>query len=95
MKKVIEVAGLTKTYTREPVLKQLSFSVERGEIVALLGKNGAGKSTLLNILLQMTPKDDGKVEILGSKQLKTEKIGVMLQNDFSLEGVTVLSLIHI
>lgn len=95
MKKVIEVAGLTKTYTREPVLKQLSFSVERGEIVALLGKNGAGKSTLLNILLQMTPKDDGKVEILGSKQLKTEKIGVMLQNDFSLERVTVKEIIEL
>lgn len=95
MKKVIEVAGLTKTYTKEPVLKQLSFSVERGEIVALLGKNGAGKSTLLNILLQMTPKDSGKVEILGSKQLKTEKIGVMLQNDFSLERVTVKEIIEL
>lgn len=95
MKKVIEVAGLTKTYTKEPVLKQLSFSVERGEIVALLGKNGAGKSTLLNILLQMTPKDSGKVEILGSKQLKAEKIGIMLQNDFSLERVTVKEIIEL
>ena len=53
MKKVIEVAGLTKTYVQKPVLKQLNFSVDRGEIVALLGKNGAGKSTLLNVLLQM------------------------------------------
>lgn len=95
MKKVIEVAELTKTYVQEPVLKQLSFSVERGEIVALLGKNGAGKSTLLNILLQMTQKDSGKVEILGSKQLKTEKIGVMLQNDFSLERVTVKEVIEL
>lgn len=38
MKKVIEVAGLTKTYVQKPVLKQLNFSVDRGEIVALLGK---------------------------------------------------------
>lgn len=95
MKKVIEVAGLTKTYVQKPVLKQLNFSVDRGEIVALLGKNGAGKSTLLNILLQMIPKDSGKVEILGSKQLKTEKIGVMLQNDFSLERVTVKEVIKL
>ncbi|MEY8584205.1 MULTISPECIES: ABC transporter ATP-binding protein [Ligilactobacillus] len=95
MEKVIEVAGLTKTYVQKPVLKQLNFSVDRGEIVALLGKNGAGKSTLLNILLQMIPKDSGKVEILGSKQLKTEKIGVMLQNDFSLERVTVKEVIKL
>lgn len=95
MKKVIEVAGLTKTYVQKPVLKQLNFSVDRGEIVALLGKNGVGKSTLLNILLQTIPKDSGKVEILGSKQLKTEKIGVMLQNDFSLERVTVKEVIKL
>lgn len=95
MEKVVEVAGLTKTYVQKPVLKQLNFSVDRGEIVALLGKNGAGKSTLLNILLQMIPKDSGKVEILGSKQLKTEKIGVMLQNDFSLERVTVKEVIKL
>lgn len=95
MKKVIEVAGLTKTYVQKPVLKQLNFSVDRGEIVALLGKNGAGKSTLLNVLLQMITKDSGKVKILGSKHLKTEKIGVMLQNDFSLERVTVKEVIKL
>lgn len=95
MKKVIEVAGLNKTYAKKQVLKQLSFSVDRGEIVALLGKNGAGKSTLLNVLLQMITKDSGKIEILGSKHLKTEKIGVMLQNDFSLERVTVKEIIEL
>lgn len=60
-----------------------------------MGKNGAGKSTLLNVLLQMITKDSGKVKILGSKHLKTEKIGVMLQNDFSLERVTVKEVIKL
>lgn len=95
MKKVIEVVGLNKTYAKKQVLKQLSFSIDQGEIVALLGKNGAGKSTLLNVLLQMITKDSGKVKILGSKHLKTEKIGVMLQNDFSLERVTVKEIIEL
>lgn len=46
-------------------LKELSFSIEQGERIAILGKNGAGKSTLLKILSRITPPTKGRVMIQG------------------------------
>lgn len=48
-----------------PALKDISFRVEKGEIVGLIGPNGAGKTTLLRILLGFLNADSGRVTILG------------------------------
>ena len=47
-------------------LKSLSFSVEKGETLAIIGKNGAGKSTLLKLLAQVVPPTNGKLKITGN-----------------------------
>lgn len=95
MKRVVSVKNVAKAYDNKFVLKQVGFEIKKGELVALLGKNGAGKSTLLNVLLQLTPKDQGEIEILGEKSLKTEALGVMFQEDFVLERVTVKEIIEL
>ena len=91
MKTVIKVKNVQKTYDKRVILKQVDLEIKKGEIVALLGRNGAGKSTLLNVLLQLVSKDQGEIEILGEKRLKTEAIGVMLQNELTLNfGVAII-----
>jgi lipoprotein-releasing system ATP-binding protein len=63
----IEVAGLTKSYpvgqTKLTVLKGLDVSVERGEMVAVIGASGVGKSTLLHVLGGLDSVDAGTVRI--------------------------------
>lgn len=85
MSPVIWVQDLFKAYVKEkPVLKGISFTVERGEIFGFLGPNGAGKTTTIEILEGYLPADSGTVEVLGmnpftaGNRLKT-RIGLMLQ----------------
>ncbi len=59
------VSDLVAGYTRLPVLKGVSATLSRGEIVALMGRNGAGKSTLLKTLVGMRAPDTGTVEVGG------------------------------
>ena len=53
MSKVIEVKKLNKSYGSTKVLDNLSFEVEKGEILGLLGPNGSGKTTTINSILSL------------------------------------------
>lgn len=65
MTAMIEIRGLSKIYSLQPVLRKLDLTVERGEFVALLGPNGSGKSTLLRHLAGLTPPTAGTITIGG------------------------------
>ncbi len=62
---VMEVSGLTKGFGPEPLFTDLSFSVFRGERVALIGSNGTGKTTLMKIINGLLPPDAGSI-VLGT-----------------------------
>jgi len=62
--KVKAAAGLAKNEDFW-ALKDVSFSVEKGEVIGIIGHNGAGKSTLLKILSQITPPTTGEINING------------------------------
>jgi len=57
---VIEMSGITKNFPGVKALDNISFSLEKGEVRALVGKNGAGKSTLIKIITGVYSADSGK-----------------------------------
>jgi ATP-binding cassette subfamily B protein len=76
----------------EKNIESLSFSLERGQTLGILGGTGSGKSTILNLLLRMYDPDEGQILIDG-QDIKTipaealrEKFGVVFQNDFVTGG---------
>ena len=61
----IEVRHLKKSYKKVAVLQDVSFTVKKGTVFALLGANGAGKTTTINILTTLLNKDSGTVTVNG------------------------------
>ena len=92
MSNIVEAKNVNMSfYTLEgelEVIKDLSFSLEEGKILALLGPSGCGKSTLLNILSNLLKPTSGHVNING-------KIGYMFQRDNLLEWRTIFDNITI
>lgn len=84
METTIQISGLSKSYTGNKVIGNLSLSVAAGEVYGLLGANGAGKSTTIECILGTREADSGMVRILGldpwenRKQL-FEQVGVQFQ----------------
>ena len=61
--KIIEVSGLQKSYKENHVLKDVSFTIDKGSIFALLGSNGAGKTTVIKILSTLLKADGGSAVV--------------------------------
>ncbi len=64
-KRVLEMRGINKTFPGVKALQNVDFSLNEGEIHALMGENGAGKSTLIKVLTGVYSKDGGTIELKG------------------------------
>ncbi|HSI67595.1 MAG TPA: ABC transporter ATP-binding protein [Planococcus sp. (in: firmicutes)] len=62
---VLEVQSLTGGYTRKPVLKDVTFSIGKGELVGLIGLNGAGKSTTIKHIIGLMEPKSGEIRLNG------------------------------
>ena len=79
---ILEVEHLKKTYTTRlgsnwvEALKDVNFTVERGEFVAIMGESGSGKTTLLNLLAALDKPTGGQVRLNGKNlgELKEKEI---------------------
>jgi len=88
---VLEVVNLTKRYGSFVAVKNLSFTVRRGEVLGLIGENGAGKSTTLRILAGLMKPDEGEVRYFGepfNEEMK-RRIGYLPEIDALYENMTV------
>lgn len=62
---MIEIQNLTKSYGQIKAVDNISFTVEKGEVLGFLGPNGAGKSTTMNIITGFIPSTEGTVKVCG------------------------------
>ena len=70
---MLEVVNIEKSYGTKKILQGISFSIEKGQIKALVGPNGSGKTTLMNTMTNLLKRDGGQVLVDG-KEFKDEKI---------------------
>lgn len=70
---MLEVVNIEKSYGNKKILQGISFSIEKGQIKALVGPNGSGKTTLMNTMTNLLKRDGGQVLVDG-KEFKDEKI---------------------
>ena len=78
---MLELNGVNSLYGKAHVLRDLSFSVPRGKVVALLGRNGAGKSTTMKSIMQLVRPATGSItsegrELTGLQPYQIAKIGI-------------------
>ena len=82
----IEINNLFKYYGEQAAVKNVSFSIPKGQVVGFLGPNGAGKSTTMKIITGFIPASEGSVSVCGipvdTNNLKTrQKIGYLPENN--------------
>ncbi len=91
---VISVCEVEKSFHGRKVVDGLSLSVNRGEVVGLLGHNGAGKSTTIEMILGMKRPEKGRTKIFGMDARKHrkqvfERVGVQMQSSSYQDGIRV------
>jgi len=96
---MIRAQGLSKFYGRFTAVKDLSFSIGRGQIVAFLGPNGAGKSTTMKLLTGYLAPSEGTAEICGhdivhDRLAVANKIGYLPENGPLYADMTPLALLR-
>jgi ABC-2 type transport system ATP-binding protein len=84
MPAAVSLQNVHKIYDKVPVVNNLSFTIESGEMFGLLGPNGAGKSTTIRMLTTLTRPSSGQIEIAGYDVVRQplqvkQNIGVVLQ----------------
>jgi len=84
MSEIINVSGLCKNFGKLQAVRNLSFSVNEGDVYGFLGQNGAGKSTTIRMLLTLIAPTEGKIEIFGKRLINNRKeilsqVGAMIE----------------
>lgn len=91
---MIQISNINKSFKKKRVLKNISFDIEKGTCIALIGKNGAGKSTLVDILSNKIIADDGVI-LDKDKLLQSENRSIMFQKTMFPDQLKVIEIIKL
>ena len=101
MSTLLEAKEVTKTYAKaqHPSLNKVSFSVSKGEFIAIMGASGSGKTTLLNVLSTIDTPTSGSITIdgvniknltdSGAADFRRDKLGFIFQEYLLLDSLTI------
>ena len=81
MKEIVKVENLVKKYKDMVAVKDVSFSVKEGEVLAIIGSSGSGKSTVLRCMNQLEKIDGGNIKIDEEEMVKAYKKEKPIYND--------------
>lgn len=76
---LIDIKNIKVTYNGHTAIKDISFSVKKGDYICLIGENGSGKSTLIKAIVGLNKKDSGEIKV----NIEPDKISYLEQNNLS------------
>ena len=74
---LLDVKGVSHQYGQSLVLKDVTFTVKKGDFVGLIGPNGSGKTTLIKLILGLLPLQRGSISIKGQRQQRFKEWGMI------------------
>lgn len=86
---MIEIKNLDYSFGNTKILKNINISVNKNEVVSIIGSSGVGKTTLFNLIAGILDLQNGSIEIYNSKDYKN-KVAYMLQKDLLFEHKTIM-----
>lgn len=87
--RILEVENLSFAYRENYILKNVSFTVDKGDFVGIIGPNGSGKSTLVKLMLKILTPEKGQIKIMGEdikRFNRWSKIGYISQKAITFNG---------
>lgn len=93
MNTMLEVVGLKKSFKDKQVLKNVTFTVKKGEIMAILGPNGAGKSTTIRNIMGIMYPDHGEILFQDHPDIPRNKIGYLPEERGLYKNVNVMDVL--
>ncbi|MBS9776081.1 MAG: phosphonate ABC transporter ATP-binding protein [Fusobacterium sp.] len=93
MKNIIEIKNLTKNYEQKQILKNISFSIKKGEFISIIGESGAGKSTLLRCINSLEKINSGSIKFYDKELTKLnekEKNLIKRQMAFIFQDLNII-----
>ncbi len=98
---VIDIRGVSKTFSGRAILQDLNLSISRGQTFAFLGRNGAGKTTTIRMLLGLVKPDRGDIRVLGLDPTNLreameirQRVGYLAEDQHMFGWMSVRQIIH-